>query len=326
MESEADTNWTAVIALANSSWLSPALHCSLVEARRIDELPDEARDFLGFLHERTRARNSRLREQLLEAISALNRASIEPIVLKGAIGLIAGPSARIGSRLMSDIDISVRACEVESAARVLAHIGYAFVEGDRAMARPSDAAMLELRAQPPAPPNVDNNGARSLRPHLVECEGTRAWVPSPTAQALHLIRHDMLKEGDYWRGRIDLRHLYDLARLADAGDVDWGCLHAQMTSNPGRNALATQLLTLRAIFGNDIPRYEPCSTIAQLQNWRRMTIAGHPVIGAPLRFAGNLAWGCKRMLVFEGLHRIGAAELARRAGGILMGTNTGPKI
>jgi hypothetical protein len=324
LPSEAETDWTAVIALANRSWLSPALYCSLADARRLDELPEEARDYLDFLHQRTCQRNHRLRAQLLEASSALNRAGIEPTVLKGAIGLIAGPSTRIGSRLMSDIDLSVPARDVASATRALARIGYSAVEGDRSLSRPDDASVIEVRPQPPPAPV--ESGATSLAPKLLECEGVRAWIPSATSQVLHLVRHDMLKEGDYWRARIDLRHLYDIARLAADGEIDWVSLRAQMPSNPGRNALATQLLTLGSVFDVEFPWRSRSSTMARLQSWRCLTAAKHPVLGAPFRMLGDAAWGLKRALACERLHTIGAAELARRAGGILAGSNTGPKL
>ncbi|MER8589106.1 hypothetical protein NKH19_28545 [Mesorhizobium sp. M1338] len=68
-------------------------------------------------------------------------------------------------------------------------------------------------------------------------------------RALHWIVHDLFKKGDYWRGRIDLRRLHDLARLAESEDVDWTALQASMADQGARNALDTQLLALQHFFG-----------------------------------------------------------------------------
>lgn len=321
----AATNWTAVIELANRSWLTPALYCALVRSGRVGELPTEAREYLRFIHERTRDRNRRLRSQLLEAIAALNAAAMVPTVLKGAVGLLEDQRATIGGRLMSDIDMAVCQDQLELARECLSHLGYRKIEGDRGMARPRDAAMVELRALA-SPPPVDVGLATSLLPCLLERDGVKAWIPSATSQALHLIRHDMLKEGDYWRGRIDLRHLHDLALLAADGGVDWICLAAAMPGRRGRNVLETQVLTLRTLFDANVPHDPAGTAIARVQNWRRIAIVEHPTLAAPMRLVGNLLWGMHRAMHFDGLLAHDARDLLRRTSGILSGTNTGPKI
>jgi hypothetical protein len=302
------------------------LYCSLVSSERLGELPEDVRDYLSFLHARNRERNLRLHHQLLEAISALNGVGIRPVLLKGAAGLFTSPDAKIGSRLMSDIDMGVEPYEFEAARSCFFKLGYEDVDGDRGMGRPGDAAMLELRPHV-FEPAVLTDGPPSLHPRHIASGTARAWIPSPTSQALHMIRHDMLKEGDYWRGRIDLRHLHDLAQLADTDEgVDWKCLRDTMPRNPERNALETQLLTLKELFGIEIPPMESYRPMALLQSWRRMMVAMHPVAGRPLRLAGNLVWGWKRMLAADCLRGRGVSYFALRASRILTETSTGPKV
>ncbi|TGV85072.1 hypothetical protein EN788_63205, partial [Mesorhizobium sp. M2D.F.Ca.ET.145.01.1.1] len=110
----------------------------------------------------------------------------------------------------------------------------------------------------------------------------------------HWMVHDLLKEGDYWRGRIDLRHLHDLARLAENEDVDWMSLQGSMSDRSARNALETQLLAMHHFFGTRIPEKCAKRPIVRFQHWRRVFTATHPVIGAPLRLVGNLTWGIWR--------------------------------
>ena len=70
-------------------------------------------------------------------------------------------------------------------------------------------------------------------------------MPSPAALAALFVLHDQLQEGDYWRGRIDLRHLVDLAALArDEEGIDGAELAALFPEARARRALAVQLDTL----------------------------------------------------------------------------------
>lgn len=325
-EPAAVADWGPVLALANRTWLTPALYCALAGSGRLDDLPAEARGYLDFIHARNRERNLRLRDQLLEAVAALNRVEIDPTLLKGAIGLFTASDAGIGRRMMSDIDLGVQACELAAATACLAALGYEDLASARGMARPEDAAMLELRPHAPFSPA----GARLPHRHhpaLVACGPARAWVPSPTSRALHWIRHDMIKEGDYWRGRIDLRHLHDLAQLAGTGEgIDWSTLRAIMSDKFERNALETQLLMLQHLFGSEVPPPLAYRPIIRFRHWQRLFAAKHPVAGVPLRLAGNLAWGWRRMTMAEGLSWRGVFDFARRATRALLGTNTGPRI
>ena len=173
--------------------------------------------------------------------------------------------------------------------------------------------MLELR---PSRPN------HLERPKLVQRDGLRAEIPPAQSRALHWIVHDLLKEGDYWRGRIDLRHLHDLARLAETDDVDWTALQASVSDQSARNALDTQLLALQHFFGTGIPAKCAQRPMVRFQHWRRIFTATHPIIGAPLRLAGNLAWGTWRFSRADGLARRGPLDLARRIARTLLEART----
>ena len=149
-------------------------------------------------------------------------------------------------------------------------------------------------------------------PEVVQRDGLQAKIPPAQSRALHWMVHDLLKEGDYWRGRIDLRHLHDLARLAESNDVDWAALQASMSDRSARNALDTQLLALHHFFGTRIPAKCAQRPMVRFQHWRRIFTATHPIIGAPLRLAGNLMWGARRFSRAHGLARRGPSDLMRR--------------
>jgi hypothetical protein len=306
-------DWQAVIALANHTLLTPDLFSSLARAGQIHQLPQDVREYLRFVHDCNRERNLRLRTQLREAVAALNRQDIAPLLLKGAVPLFLSPAGRVPSRMTSDLDLAVDPAEGEAARACLEELGYADVGGGRGMARQQDAGMLELRPS-------RANGFET--PKLVQRNGLRVKIPPVQSRALHWIVHDLLKEGDYWRGRIDLRHLHDLAKLAESDEVDWTALRASMSDRGARNALDTQLLALHHFFGTRIPAKCAQRPMVRFQHWRRIFTATHPIIGAPLRLAGNLVWGTWRFSRADGLARRGPFDFARRIVRTLLNART----
>lgn len=307
------TDWRAVIALANHTLLTPDLFSSLAQSGQTHHLPQDVREYLQFVHDCNRERNLRLRTQLREAVAALNRRDVVPFLLKGAVPLFLSPAGRVPSRMTSDLDLAVEAPEETIARACLEKLGYVDVAGARGMARQHDAGMLELRTS-------RANGFDP--PKLVQRDGLRVKIPSAQSRALHWMVHDLLKEGDYWRGRIDLRHLHDLARLAESDCVDWTALQASMSDRSARNALDTQLLALHHFFGTRIPAKCAQRPMVRFQHWRRIFTATHPIIGAPLRLAGNLMWGTWRFSRDYGLARRGPSDLLRRIARTLFNPRT----
>jgi len=299
----AGADWRAVIALANRTLLTPALFSSLAHAGQIQGLPQDVREYLRFVHDCNRERNLRLRAQLAEAVAALNRREIVPLLLKGAIPLFLSVPESVPSRMTSDLDLAVEPTEEATAQACLEELGYAPAASGRGLARRQDAGMLELRAS-----HANGFG----QPSLVESDGLRVKIPPAHSRALHWMVHDLLKEGDYWRGRIDLRHLHDLARLAESDDLDWRALQAAMSDRGARNALDTQLLALHHFFGIRIPTGCAQRPMVRFQHWRRVFTARHPFLGAPLRLAGNLAWGAWRFSHADSLARRGPLDLGCR--------------
>lgn len=311
----AQPDWPAVIALANHALLTPALFVSLERAGLLPSLPNEVRDYLRFLHDRNRERNLRLRAQLVEAVATLNGVGITPVLLKGAIPLFLSRS--VPSRMTSDLDLAVAARDEAPAQACLEELGYRPVAEGRGMARPQDVGVLELRAYRP-----DGLG----RPKLVQQDELLVNIPPAPSRALHWMMHDLLKEGDYWRGRIDLRHMYDLAQLAESGRIDWSALRAMLPDRTALNAVDTQLLALHRFFATEIPAACAGRPLVRFQHWRRVFAARHAILGAPLRLAGNLAWGVRRFSRVRDLVRRDPVYLLRRTAIILFNRSLRSKV
>ena len=117
--------------------------------------------------------------------------------------------------------------------------------------------------------------------------------------------HDQIKDGDWWLGGLDVRHLYQLAELTRSPEgIDWRALTSAMPDQLARDALESQLIALREMFGIAIPRKSALSGrfLPRWQHARRIFQARHPVISAPLRAAGCLTWLFRRAHV-ERTHR-----------------------
>lgn len=253
-EAPADIDWPDLLAAANR-----ALVTGVLAARVGDGAPEEVQAFLGTIQRRALERNSRLKRQLEEAAASLNAAGIRPILLKGTAVLnTAGPN--YGARILSDLDIMVPAHSMAMARRCLEAIGYRLYQREdnpfapMNLCREQDVGMIDLHCRTKTRyPGFD------FEDLVGDCSkvrlGTaRAWLPSPTSQALILILHDQLQERDYLRGLVDLRHLLDIAELARASDgIDWERLTVHFPRGYPRNALDVQLATLKLLFGVPVP-------------------------------------------------------------------------
>ena len=300
-----DAPWEEVLALGNHALVTPSLARALADSGQMASLPADVREFLLFVQDQNRERNTRLRRQLLEAVAALNALGISPLLLKGAVALFLSPDDDLPSRMTSDLDIAVEAGDLPRAEAHLATLGYEALSGARGAARPQDVGLLELRP-------VQSHGGP--QPALVDRDGFRALIPPPISRARHWIMHDLVKEGDYLRGRLDLRHLYDLVELDRLEGVDWEALRKSLPDRTSRNAFDVQMLALHDLFGVAVPPGCIGGLLTRFHHWRRTFAVLHPSAGAPLRIAGNLCWGTRRLHLVPVLMRRGPVEALRRVG------------
>lgn len=276
-------DWPAVIVAANRALVTGIL------AARLEGGPEDVRSFLSVVHQRSLERNARLKAQLDEAVSQLNRAGLQPMLLKGAAILhSAGPD--YAARIQADLDIMVPASSMAAAERSLEAIGYrpfahdeGRSDGPRTLCRTRDVGMVDLHCRTKVRyPGFD---FADLLPYCTEIRlgSATAWLPSPTIQALIFILHDQLQERDYWRGLIDLRHLLDLRELARSpAGFDWARLASLVPDGYPRNALDVQLRTLEALFGLDAEVPPRSLRWADFQLRRRLAQLRRPALARPL--------------------------------------------
>ena len=330
-----DIDWTAVISLANRCWLTPQVLDALRGSGAARTLPADVRDYLEFIHDRALERNHRLRDQLRQAVAACNACGIAPTLLKGAIDLIDDPDGRPSARLCADVDLLVRADDLAAVRTALLALGYSQPEADvpSMFARPSDPGPIELHCWTPTGQWYSSLGGINSAPVRLAFGTLRLRVPPAHLRIMHLILHDQIKEGDDWRGCVDLRHLHDIARMVSEG-VDWDALRRVPGKRRERDALEETLMLARRLFGVQVPGAGKPTLLQTLRYHRRLAPLTHPRLAVPLRIAGDAAWACRRMIGgrmgWPGFTEIpgalaGVVRDRQRAYRFLLGPRIGPK-
>lgn len=283
-----DIDWTSVIGLANQTLTTPALIDFVDKYARM--LPEDVCTYIRHIHRRNVLRNNRLVAQLEEAVVAMNRHSITPILLKGASTLATSPEARRSVRIMSDLDIMVMPDETRTAVAALRGIGYdindqAPPESQRWHAdliRSQDVGSIDLQQAAPGPAYLYQNLGHALNHCLPAPLGrARVYVPTPTFRALMLIIHDQFQDYGYWLGDLDLRHLVELRDLNAAEPIDWEKLTSLASDQLMKNAVETQLFALAVLFGVEIPQALRSRMLPRLQFMRQLMQARFPATRIP---------------------------------------------
>jgi hypothetical protein len=291
-----DGDWSGVLDLANRSLITPRLALSLAGR----PLPADVDDFLQDVLQRNRQRNGRLRAQLEGAVLQLNRSHITPVLLKGAAALLCDDGPRRDGRMLCDLDLLVRPDEVDEAIGALQAGGYAVlsrrpgheVHAVAELMREGEAATIDLHQRPPGPPGMAEAPQLRRRCSTETFGGAVALLPSPTLQLFFLLLHDQFHDGDYWSGRLNLRHLLDVADLVNtAPGVDWPGLDSLVASPVVRNALDAMLIDAHWLTGVCVPAHRLRRLWPRAQHWRRLQQASRPAWMIPFALATALGEG-----------------------------------
>ena len=227
-------DWREVVVLAGTHLISPALWLGFRAQGLSGSLPEDAGHYLKTLYGLNRARNDGLKLQLRDAIHALNRQGISPMLLKGAAYLMLDTHGDPGARIVSDLDLLIPGEEIETARDALKDIGYfAMTDKDR----PGHHHLSPLvRYESPAAVELHTEAlTRSCRPsaptELIRETGEpredgRYSVPSATHAILHRFLHDQIVDRHADQFVIPLRAVQDLAALVDfyGSKIDWAWL------------------------------------------------------------------------------------------------------
>ena len=274
-------DWNEVAREANTRLVSPALYAAVADDGRV---PEDLLAYLRLLYDLNQQRNTRLKRQALEATAALNRADIEPLLLKGVGWLFTVPDERRGERIISDLDLMIDSDRLHSGMSQLFSLGYrarAEFAGEHASAslfRQQDPGEIDLHHRPPGTFYLMGRESARVSSESVEVEGARARVPGPTDRALHLIVHDMMHDGRLHKGTVDLRHLLDLRELAkEYPGVDWAGIRRSLQPSARASwGYGVCVINLRELLHVDVRGAGKIGVVPRLFYRRQMLKIRHP--------------------------------------------------
>ena len=243
-------NWEQVLSLASAQFVLPAFAAALRDLDLIGSLDEELGAFLEAVHAANVERNSEIGDELEAAIGVLNRAGIEPVLLKGAIRLVDELYPDRGWRMLRDIDVLIPASRWPEVIAAVRELGY--LDPDRPeneIRRPGGLVQIDLHDE-----LFSNPKQVGLLPAAEIVDASRSAVfgngrvrlPSIEHQLVHLIGHSQIRHHGHACGHIGLRDRLEAAALVNWGheNVDWQAVHARFMAAKYRRPLLTFLLSL----------------------------------------------------------------------------------
>lgn len=254
-------DWHAVIDLADTHLISPALSVALRNRGLAGELPSNVHEHLWKTHLLNTLRNKRFKEQAVLAVRALNSIGIEPMLLKGGASLFDNTFGDPGSRVMSDLDILVPQKNADDCWNTLRSNGYIPIEIDfdysrhhhlRPLFRPGDQGTIEIHreALPSSAAAIMPTAQIWRHAQSVIESGAVFRVPDPTIRILHNVLHAALVNRGYARGEISLRSLHELALIQNQHEnqIDWMAIRTLMDRGGKSKVLNAWLYAAHRLF------------------------------------------------------------------------------
>ena len=242
-------DWKRVVGEASSQYVLPSLAAALRDLELLESLDDELGAFLEAVHAANAERNGELYEELAAAVAVLNRADIEPVLLKGTIRLVDGLYPDDGWRMLRDLDLLVPEPMMARASRALGEVGYASCALHNEMRREAGPCQIDLHKEVFSGSTQLRllqagdilNDARSL-----PLGSGTVRVPSVEHQLVHLIGHSQIRHGGHASGRIDLRDRLEGAALVQwrRESIDWQAVSVRFVAAGYHRSLLSFVLTL----------------------------------------------------------------------------------
>jgi hypothetical protein len=256
--------WERVVSASSGLGLAPLLYRNLGRRAFRTLVPPAAMATLARGAHAAACRMAIQLESLREILASLDRRGIDPVLLKGA-ALALTVYDQPALRPMQDIDLLVRAEEVDPAMTALEELGFRGIRGKlsntfyashhhaRPMIRPGDQVIVEVhRGLVPPEDGLRMDPAEALQRSVqAEALGRSLRVLSPEDQVLHLALH--LSYADRFIGR--LRDLMDLHALLDAPEsgLQWGLILEAATAHEVSRSLFSTFDLARRLLGTRIP-------------------------------------------------------------------------
>jgi Uncharacterised nucleotidyltransferase len=242
-------DWERVVGQASAQFVLPAFGVALKDLALAESLDQELGAFFEAVHAANLERNSELQEELAAAVGVLNRADIEPVLLKGAIRLADGLYPDHGWRMLRDLDLLVPKASLAEAIRAFEKAGYAACRSGGDFRRRGGVCQIDLHTELFCTPRqVGLLQAVDIldRVRPVAFGDGRVGIPSVEHQLVHLIGHSQIRHLGHALGRIALRNRLEAAALVHWGHahIDWQAVFVRFVAGGYRRPLLSLLLAL----------------------------------------------------------------------------------
>lgn len=252
--------WPQLIAFASRELLAPALWVALCDQGLQGDPPAASADYLRRAHAVNAVRNTRIACELEGIIRTLNAVDIEPVLLKGAVDLVAPRYPDPAARILRDLDLLVPRAQCPRALAALAVAGY-HEKSDwletyfHELARPRAMAPIDLQwyvggQRDVLAPEQACGGAVTMAQG-----GLRFRVLSPAHQVVHNVLHSELQDRGSKSRFVWLRQLLDLATICRHHEqqLDWGQVRHRFARIGIEEVLIARLHMAQQLLGLAMP-------------------------------------------------------------------------
>jgi hypothetical protein len=218
--------WSKLIDRACAHHVAPLLFRRAVRLGLLETAPIELAEFLAVTDRLNLGRNAAILQEMLELAEVMERVGISPIALKGGALLLDEGLPEHNAIMLSDVDLLVRAEEVQRAVSAAASLGYSAssaTPGGHSVVlwHPDRIASIDLHHDLGPQRHVLAAGEVDGRAERAGTLPLRRL--SPTDRAIHNIYHAQIQNRNYRLAMLSLHQLCNLGLLIEGhGDrIDW---------------------------------------------------------------------------------------------------------
>jgi len=249
-------DWEQTIHIAAREEVLPSLHGNLL-------CPPEIADFFEGIHDLNAERNSQLLRETETLALLLNKAGIEPVLLKGTAYLVTGVYRDPADRWLYDIDFLVSPLRSAEAFEIIRRAGYEpYIPDPTALVLHHHPTLEQADRIPVEIHHSLGHGACSrilTAAEIIDASTpfhlgrANVRIPSPDHLMTHLIVHSQMQHGSYYRIWPSLRAMYDLVSLGRHFTIDWNGIRARFRTHGKAAILNLHLMQVEKAMGTPPP-------------------------------------------------------------------------
>lgn len=282
-----DADWEQIIGCANENLVTPLLYRRLVQSGAANRIDPEALDYLASVDAANITRNTMLKDQLHEVLSALTEAGLEAGLMKGAVNLFQAAEAADVPRMCFDLDIVTSPEQDAEVEHLLSQLGYEKFPDSRnqyslgSYFRPDVVGALDIHHRIPER-YLGAISAQDMQEQsrLVPFGAGAVRVPNAHLRLMNNLSHDMLHDRGVFSGFVHLRYLVDLIELCGdpADPVDWQQVEEKFSTYRFKLGLELQCRMIRHLFPNAGFPEGPRSRLGWMLHQRRLLRSRLPAL------------------------------------------------